>query len=213
MSETKVNITTAGIRILKLLIGKPPQTMAELIKSSGVTRTAVSEQLHELLDDGFIERNLERLTGRGRPRHRYQITHKASLFLASFQYARVEMTIWQAIEEVGGAPLTRKVVNRLSRLIAKQYNESINGDDPVKRLKSMAKRLRLEGVLVDIEKSNGSLLLHKRNCQMARLFNDSLLICKIDEQVMKQTIDKSVRRIACRHLGDPCCTYELPLEK
>ena len=38
-------ITVAGMRIVRLLVGKPPQTVDELIEATGVTRTAVAQQL------------------------------------------------------------------------------------------------------------------------------------------------------------------------
>lgn len=52
---------------MKLLVGNPPQTITDLIRAAGVTRTAVTEQLNELVAAGFVERSMERLSGRGRP--------------------------------------------------------------------------------------------------------------------------------------------------
>ena len=70
-------VSAAGLRIVKLLVGNPPQTVSDLIDTTGVTRTAVTEQLNELVAAGFVERSTERLTGRGRPRHLYKATDAA----------------------------------------------------------------------------------------------------------------------------------------
>ena len=35
-------ISPAGLRIVKLLVGHPPKTVASLIRATGVTRTAVT---------------------------------------------------------------------------------------------------------------------------------------------------------------------------
>ena len=58
-------VSQAGMRIVRLLVGRPPQSVTDLIEAAGVTRTAVTEQLNELLAAGFVERTTERPMGRG----------------------------------------------------------------------------------------------------------------------------------------------------
>ncbi|MFZ5831917.1 MAG: MarR family transcriptional regulator, partial [Planctomycetota bacterium] len=70
-------ISASGMRLIKLLVGSRPQTVAELIEATGVTRTAVTEQLNELVAAGFVDRGTERLPGRGRPRYLYSATQSA----------------------------------------------------------------------------------------------------------------------------------------
>ena len=48
-------LTRRWNRVMKLLIGTPPQTISDLICAMGVTRTAVAEQLNELLAAGLVE--------------------------------------------------------------------------------------------------------------------------------------------------------------
>ena len=52
-------ISAAGLRIVKLLVGNPPQTVSDLIGATRVTRTAVTEQLNELVAAGYVERGHE----------------------------------------------------------------------------------------------------------------------------------------------------------
>ena len=70
-------VTAAGMRLMKLLVGQPPQAVSELVRMAGVTRTAVAEQLDELVAAGLVERQTQRLSGRGRPRHLYRATNTA----------------------------------------------------------------------------------------------------------------------------------------
>ena len=51
-------ISAAGMRLIKLLVGHTPRTTAELIDEIGVTRTAITEQLNELLHAGFVTRTI-----------------------------------------------------------------------------------------------------------------------------------------------------------
>ena len=61
------------MRVLRRLAGNPPQTIAELTADLGVTRTAVSDKLNELMAVGLVRWEAEKVTGRGRPRHRYSV--------------------------------------------------------------------------------------------------------------------------------------------
>ena len=54
MSDTI--ITAAAMRVIKLLVGHPPRKVLDLIDETGLTRTAVTEQLKNLAAGGFIVR-------------------------------------------------------------------------------------------------------------------------------------------------------------
>ena len=127
MADTTV--TAAGMRIIRLLVGKPAQTVAELIRATGVTRTAVAEQLNELVAAGLVERTTQRLSGRGRPRHRYTSTQSAMLLLFATHERRLGPVIWRAIKTVCGDESAQKVLDELSVLLAGQYRDRIKADN------------------------------------------------------------------------------------
>ena len=115
-------ISAAGLRVMKLLVGNPPQTISDLIRAAGVTRTAVTEQLNELVAAGFVERSMERLLGRGRPRHRYKATDAALVLLFASNQHLVVPAIWRAIDEVGDEELANKIHQRVSHVLAEHYS-------------------------------------------------------------------------------------------
>ena len=96
------------MRIVKILVGKPPQTVGQMMDETGVTRTAITEQLAELISGGFVERTIEKLPGRGRPRHLYSTTTAALLLLFASNQRLVVPAIWKAIDELGGRELLRR---------------------------------------------------------------------------------------------------------
>ncbi len=203
------SVSPAGLRLVKLLVGNPPMTVVELMEASGVTRTAVTEQLGELTAGGFVERHLERLSGRGRPHHRYAATHAALLLLFADAQRLVVPAIWNAIDEVGGEALTRRVTSSAARQLAEHYGKRIQETDPQKRLAQMSAILHEEGALVEVIDENGSLVLRKRSCPFVRMLDDKHSVCRIDEEMMSAVIGHPVRRVEYRHGGDPCCTFEL----
>jgi len=202
-------VSAAGMRIVRLLVGTPPQTVSDLIKMTGVTRTAVTEQLNELVAAGFVERTVERLPGRGRPRHLYQATTAALLLLFASNQKMVVPAIWQAIEEVGGEELTDRVLRRVSALVAEQYSRRITATRPKDRLREMAKILNEEGGLVEVEDEKGGLILHKRSCAFISMYEPKRSVCRVDEEMLSAVVGHPVRRVACRHDGAACCSFEL----
>lgn len=203
-------VSAAGMRIIKLLVGKPPQTVADLIKAVGVTRTAVTEQLGELVAGGFAVRTSQRLPGRGRPRHLYSATDAALLLLFASNQRLLVPAMWRAIRQLGGEALRRQVLSRVSREMAEYYRQRIHGKSPVERLRQMSQLLAEEGDLVDINKdSDGRLVINKRSCGFFSMFEESRSVCSVDEEMISRVVGAPVRRTACRHDGDPCCQFAL----
>lgn len=205
-----VSISPAGLRIIKLLVGNPPQTIADLIRATGVTRTAVTEQLEDLSAAGFVERETERLSGRGRPRHRYQPTQAALLLLFAGNQRLVVPAIWRAIREVGGEELNRKVLKRVSRSLADHYNHKVTAKRPQDRLRQFIDQLAAEGGLLDaVEDDEGRWLLLKRSCPFISMVDQERSVCHIDQEMMAAVVGRPVRQVACRHDGAPCCKFEI----
>lgn len=205
-----VTITAAGLRIVKLLVGNPPRTVAELTRAAGVTRTAVTEQLGELQTAGFVERETQRTSGRGRPRHLYRATNTAlSLLFAGNQQLLVP-AIWQAIHDIGGDDLIKNVISRVSCSLAEHYNSKITAKRPRDRLRQLIDLLTAEGKLVDVvEDSGGKLTIYKRSCPFISMVDPNLHICQVDQEMLVAVVGRPIRQISSRHEGSPCCTFEI----
>lgn len=203
------SVSPAGMRLVKLLVGNRPMTIAQLIEATGVTRTAVTEQLGELVTGGFVERHLERLPGRGRPHHLYAATHAALLLLFADAQRLVVPAMWKAIDEAGGETLSRRIMTSVAYQLAEHYRKRIHETAPRKRLERMAAILREEGALVDVTEENGAIVLRKRSCPFITMLDKERSVCCVDEEMMSVVVGHPVRRVEYRHEGDPCCTFEL----
>ena len=203
-------ISPAGMRILRLLVGRPPQTISELIRAIGVTRTAVSEQLNELVAAGLVARTMERLPGRGRPRYLYSATPSALMLLFSRGQELVLPSIWRAIDQAGGRELTQKVLAQVTQAVVDHYRPRITGRTVRERLRQIAEVLSDEGHLVEvIEDAHGRVLFRKRSCGFLSMFEDSRTICNLDLNVISSLAQAPLKQIECRHDGAPCCTFEV----
>lgn len=205
---TDLTISAAGLRVIKLLVGNPPQTVSELIEATGVTRTAVTEQLSELVAAGFVARETQRLSGRGRPRHLYRATDAALALLFVGNQRLVVPAIWQAIAELGGHGMVKDVLKRVSHALASFYRAKITAQEPRDRLRQLIEILEAEGGLVEaVQTERGELVLRKRSCAFFSMFEEGRSVCQIDQDMLSEVVGRPVRQIACRHDGDPCCEF------
>ncbi len=199
---------------MRLLVGYPPQTVADLIRSAGVTRTAVTEQLNELVAAGLVERTTERLPTRGRPRHRFTATDDSLQLLFAGNQSLLVPAMWQAITDTGGNALRRKILRRVSRVMADHYKPRITGETPRERFLQLSELLREEGSLVDIEANgNGQVVMRKRNCPFISMFEESRAVCAVDQEVMSLVVGTRVRCTSSRHDGAPCCSFAIKLSR
>ena len=205
-----VIISAAGLRIVKLLVGNPPQTIADLSRAVGVTRTAVVEQLDELLAAGFVARDTRRLAGRGRPHHLYRATDAALVLLFPGNQSLVVPSIWCAIRDLGGDDLLKKIVKRVGRALAEHYNGKITAKKPPERLRQLVALLAAEGVLVDaVESGKRRLSLRKRSCPFISMIDQRRAVCHVDIELLSAVVGRPVRQTGFRGDGHPCCTFEI----
>ena len=205
---TGLHISPAALRIVHHLVGMPPQTIADLMKATGVTRTAIMEQLGELAALGLVERTTERLSGRGRPRHRYGLTQRALQLLFQGNQHLLVPALLRAVEEIGGDALRRKVIKRVARILADNYWRSITGTDPQERLAQFCQLLTANGEIAEVVAAdNGHTVLRKRSCAFISMFEDSRAVCAIDRELLSLVTGVSVRQITSRHDGGFCCEF------
>lgn len=206
---TEATISAAAMRIVKLLVGSPPQPVSELIKLYPVTRTAITEQLAELREAGFVERTTEPLPGRGRPHHLYRATDAALLLLFANNQNLVVPAIWQALAEEGGPELVAKIRARVSRTVAEHYKQKITSQEPAQRLREFGELMEREGGMVEVSGNGHGLVLRKLSCSFLCMFDQDRTICRLDEEIIAEVVGCPVRRVLCRHDGDACCSFEL----
>jgi len=206
-------VTAVGLRVVKLLVGNPPQSIDELALATGVTRTAVIEQLRMLVKAGLAERHTQRLGSRGRPRYLFSATTAALLMLFASNQNMVVPAIWEAIGTLGGAQLRKKVLRRVSQTLAAHYAAKISATTPRERLQQFTELLRDEGGLLELRSHNGQIAMYKRSCPFISMFEEERHICCVDLDMISNVVGAPVRLIACRHDGAACCVFEVDKAK
>lgn len=208
MSE--LHVSPAAMRIVRHLVGRPPQSIAELMQATGVTRTAIMEQLGELSAQGLVERTTERLPGRGRPRHRYLLTEKALRLLFQGNQHLLVPALLRAMEEVAGEALRRKILKRAAKTLADYYSRQIQATNPIGRLNEFCAIIQKEGGVAEIVPGgNGSVIFRKRSCAFISMFEESRCVCAVDRELLSQVLGVPIRQVSSRHDGNFCCEFSI----
>ncbi len=182
--------------------------MVELIEATGVTRTAVTEQLNELVASGFVKRTIER-TGRGRPRHLYSATDSALRTLFTNNQRLIAPALLEAVAELGGEDLKRRVLQRASEHLAEHYRRYIDAQEPGERFQQLAAQLGREGVLVEVDEREGRWTLLERTCPYVDMVDDSRSVCSVEQAMMSTVVGAEVKLLGCRLDGCSGCTFEV----
>ncbi len=202
-------ISAAGMRIIDKLVGRSPQTISELMETIDVTRTAVTEQLDELVTGGVVIRERERLGSRGRPRFRYSLNPEALARLYPGNQSVVVPAIWKAIFEIGGEELTGRVIDVTSRHVKAFYDPSLTAKTPKERFIQIMQATAPVGETIKWqENEDGSFDVWRMVCEVSGINRDSIC-CRLHEHVLELVTGVKVQLLAHRHDGHPCCTFRI----
>ncbi len=207
----RASISAAGMRIMRLLIGHPPRRMSELIEATGVTRTAITEQLNELIAAGYVEQSIERLPGRGRPRYLYTAMDKALTHLFEGNQNLVVPAMWRAISICYGEEATKRVADLVSEEVANHFRKQMISDSPQERIREFVQLVSKDGRLVEFYHEDDEVMVHKLSCPFISMYDDAGMVCKIHQMAMCKLCEAKMVQVACRHEGAPCCIFKLVL--
>lgn len=197
-------VSQAGQKVLEQLIGFPPRTIPELTAALQVTRTAVTEQLNELVALGFVERFTTPQAARGRPQYRYRATSEAIEKLCEGNEHLLVPAIWEAARKIGGETLVEKLVEEIAALLAQKHG----GDLP--DWQSRVQAIVFQGGFEDCQyQEDGSVLLTKRTCRLHSMRDEQAIVCQIHLQTLAKITHARIERVAYRLEDSPCCQFRV----
>jgi predicted ArsR family transcriptional regulator len=202
-------VSGAGLRIIRLLVGKPPQTITELVQALNVTRTAVTEQVNELVAIGFLEQKLEHNGGRGRPCYLFSATDLAMQKLFEGLHDIVVPSIWRAIRKRLGDKILNQICYDIAQDLATSYARQLTSSTPKERIHEFVSYLKHKGRLVECQECDGNIMIKKFNCPFISMVEDTRTVCYIDQLCLQLLSgeETSVEVTENRLDGQTCCTF------
>ena len=203
-------ITSAGMRIINLLVGQPPLAIAEMIDNLNVTRTAITEQLSELIEAGYVERTVEKLSSRGRPRHRYGITDLALTVLFPGAAGVVVPSIWKHIEQNCGLQMAEKIQELVAADLALKFKKIVDGDTLEERLQQFVEGLADKKVVAFTRVgSNGKTELVCKTNPFIGMQDGTDRYNRIATKMVSLVLHADVKMTSSRMAGNFCDVFEI----
>jgi DeoR family transcriptional regulator, suf operon transcriptional repressor len=204
MSTTAV--PNADNDLLDLLRALGPMDVAAMSGEFEVTPTAVRQRLSRLRANGLVDREPVR-HGRGRPKHRYQLTPKG-LRLTGSNWPDLALALWREISTIEDYEVRRTVLFRVLKALAANYGHEVQGHTTLERMRSLAELLGERRVPFSAEQPNGAPVLTAHACPYPELSAGDRTICAMERVLFSELVGKELRLVKCRHDGGPNCQFQ-----
>ena len=198
------------MRILRLLIGRPPRTMTELIKALDVTRTAITEQINDLVAIGYVEQTQEKCLGRGRPRFLFSASKLAMRNLFEGTQDIICPAIWQAIRKLVGKEALEEIRREVADNLAEFYDKQLSGKTPQQRLREFVDILVCQGKLAELKEKKDFLEMHVLSCSFHSMIEETGSVCRIHLLAFQKLLGHSASVSLISHRtqeNQHCCVF------
>ena len=205
MSSAVVN---SDADLLELLRVTGPLDVSEMSAAIEVTATAVRQRLSRMMARQLIQRDSIR-NGRGRPRHRYQLTDRG-LELTGSNFTDLAMALWREINSVVNPDLRRELLKRVAKTLARGYAGQVKGQTTEDRMRSLAELLAERRVRFDVSSgTNGALpVMTAKACPYPKLAEKDRSVCAMEELLISEVVGKPVELTSCRLDGGSECQFQ-----
>lgn len=197
---------TSDTDLLELLRTIGPMGVSEMSQEIDVTPTAVRQRLSRLLGQGLVEREPVR-HGRGRPKHRYQLTQKG-LRLTGSNFTDLALALWREISAIEDFDVRRTVLRRVIHALATTYGQQIEGQTMEDRMLSLSDLLGQRRVPFSVQHSGDLPVLTAHACPYPELADKDRTICMLERVLFSELLQQDIRLSQCRLDGAPCCQFQ-----
>lgn len=196
--------------IVEILRTRGEQTVEELARTIGLSRTAVMNHLRILQGEGFVTRRGLRHGGR-RPSVIYALTPAAEeLFPRS--YDEFASLLLEEARRKGAGDLNDLMRRVGDRWIARDLPR-VDGLRERQRIEEAVKILSERGFMPALEAAAQGPVLREHNCPMMRLTTAHPELCDVVHRWLEAIFGTRLQRLQCQRDGALFSTYALQLPK
>jgi predicted ArsR family transcriptional regulator len=196
--------------LLELLRSKGALDVTEMARAVEVTATAIRQRLGRLLAQGLIARQAIR-AGRGRPRHRYQLTQKG-MRLTGSNFTDLALALWREVRSIPDVEVRRGLLRRVVAGLAAAYGPQIEGRTPEERMRSLTELLSQRRVSFTVDSPAGGddlPMLTAHACPYPELAEQDRGICILEKMLFSELVGQNLDLSQCRLDGGSCCQFQL----
>jgi predicted ArsR family transcriptional regulator len=192
--------------LLELLRTDGPMGVTEMAAAVEVTPTAVRQRLGRLMAQGLVDREAVR-AGRGRPKHRYELTPKG-MRLTGSNFTDLALALWREIGSIEDLATRRVLLERVVRALASGYIHQIEGHSTAERMQSIRDLLGSRRVPFSVEDQSGLPVLTAHACPYPGLAEEDRSICTLEKMLFSELLGEDVELARCRLDGDTDCQFQ-----
>jgi DeoR family suf operon transcriptional repressor len=194
--------------LTQLLERKSGVTLDELVKSIGLSRTAVNQHLIVLEREGYVRKAAQRKTG-GRPQHTYVLTEQGTNLFPK-QYSWFSKLLIETLREQVGEDQVGKYMYDLGVKKSAMLIPRLVGKNRAERIAEIVKIMNETGFVARTTTPGGSDKLPRvecKNCVYHDLSRDYPEVCRFDVGFLSGLMGAEVEQQACMQRGGECCRF------
>jgi len=204
-----VQAPTSDADLLDLLRINGAMGVNDLADAMDVTPTAVRQRLTRLREQNLIEREAIRY-GRGRPRHKYQLTDKG-VRLTGSNFTDLALVLWREVGAIENIDIRDELLPRIARSLASQYADQVEGETTAERMRSLSELLSQRRLPTTVDDSNCRPVLRSHACPYPTLADGDQSVCEMEKMLFSELLGREVELTQCRLDGACQCEFR-PVE-
>lgn len=195
--------TSAAGQILQYLQRQGEATVKDLAALLGVSATAVRDHLVHLQAEGLVVARAERY-GPGRPRLIYTLSDEARSRFPK-QYDKLITGLLRELIAVEGPDKVEQLLERVSRRLADEYSDRMEGSDVPERLGELRRLLELRGVPAEVAEAGDGIRLFA--CPFYDVAQDHPEVCSMERQMIEFVLGEKLALESTIREGAHTCRF------
>ena len=201
---------TPADRMLAALKRLAPVGTRELATALDLTVEATRQQIHRLIELGWVEGRQQPADGVGRPRQVWRLTAEGQL---RFPDAHAQLTV-QLIESVAalfGQDGLDQLIARREAASRERYQRACTAEALAPRLRQLAKVRSEEGYMARVEREGDALLLIEDHCPICAAASACQGFCRSEQALFEDIVGTQGRIVREQYLlaGAQRCVYRI----
>ncbi len=192
-------------QILHAIKSRGQVTTAELAAALTMSHVSVRHHLSTLLADGLI-RSAEVRHGVGRPHLAYTLTEAAQERFPT-KYLRLSGRLLDELKVSLPPQALEEMFMRMAEGMVAEYQSRLQGRSLEEKMDLLMELLGAEGFMAHWNRTGETISLTEYNCPYLHIGQRHPEVCAIDETVIRQMLNASVRKTTCVLNGGDHCVF------
>lgn len=190
-----------------------PRTVKVLARQLNITPMGVRQHLQDLQERGMVDCEVEPPRGRGRPKHRWQLTDQGHAHFPT-RGATLALQLLDALRQAAPNPLFEEVVSTSALADLPRYQAALAdaGDDLAARLRRLVELRSEDGYMAELRLlPDGNALLIQNHCPILTAAQSCRSLCTGELSLLRQALGAgvSVERVELQLDGGRRCAYRV----